>query len=251
MFDSWRSGITLCRRHTTMWSGETNWCHFIFGCLGFASVFAMQVQEAWMANHTEIAGVAADFRGPRKVEPLWAVFLWDVLNFIKLCLTCSAFFVNTFCFQQALAGEVGWRGLRERVQVFRLSHNHSGHKSFAEVTWVTCFSLVLLKFADFGSNDWRTWARLFRTCFAATKRQPLRAAFPCSNQQTLWTFASATWKVMSAVRGMISEGRVCRTDIQRFWVLTIHHRLLLSVVDIRQVVAKKHSLLFMLCGRKA
>lgn len=95
MFDSWRSGITLCRRHTTMWSGETNWCHFILGCLGFASVFAMQVQEAWMANHTEIAGVAADFRGPRKVEPLWAVFLWDVLNFIKTLLNMFCFFLWT------------------------------------------------------------------------------------------------------------------------------------------------------------
>lgn len=109
MFDSWRSGITLCRRHTSMWSGETNWCHFILGCLGFASVFAMQVQEAWMANHTEIAGVAADFRGPRKVEPLWAVFLWDVLNFIKTLLNMFCFFCGHFLFPTSTGR---WSGLK-------------------------------------------------------------------------------------------------------------------------------------------
>eukprot|EP00434_Breviolum_minutum_P023778 symbB.v1.2.020972.t3/scaffold1791.1/size101237/12 len=79
------------------------------------------VQEAWMANHTEIAGVAADFRGPRKVKWVEGVFEKESKSsdFPTIILDLSKTFSDLLCCHKevmsAVRGMISEGGSKEAL----------------------------------------------------------------------------------------------------------------------------------------
>ena len=80
-----------------------------------------KVQEAWMANHTEIAGVAADFRGPRKVKWVEGVFEKESKSsdFPTIILDLSKTFSDLLCCHKevmsAVRGMISEGGSKEAL----------------------------------------------------------------------------------------------------------------------------------------